>query len=126
MRIDHPGRRKETRLRNTPHPNLACVARNVLDEPFDGVITVSAFVGVFWTFGDFLRPDDGEIALAHEPTANILVSEDEFVSGKQLGRTKRGSVLVDSVGRDVVRRALKHYWIGLAIGRDILWDVDGG
>src|ERR1051325_1375349 len=124
MRIDHSRRGKETRLRNTPHSNLAGVARNILDEPFDGVVTVGAFVGIFWTLNRLLRPDDCEVALAHKTTTNILISKNEFLSSEQLRRTKRGSVFVDSVGRNVIGRTLKHDRIGLAIGRDILGHID--
>ena len=48
--VDHPGGRIETGIRDSPHPDLAVVVRDVLDEPVDGVVRVAAFVDVVRPF----------------------------------------------------------------------------
>ena len=47
MRIDHAGGNIEARIRDAPHPHLAVIVGNILQEPFDGVVSVGGLVSGF-------------------------------------------------------------------------------
>src|SRR5262249_46376407 len=91
-----------------------------------GVIRVRAFVGVFRpTLERLVWADHHVIALTHKAAANVLIHEDELLSRKKFRRPKRGAVLIDPVGRDIVPGALHHDRISFAVGEDILGHVNG-
>src|SRR6185503_4850216 len=94
VRVNHACCRKEARLRDAPHTNLARVARDVLDQPFDGVVTVGTFVCVLWPFHRFVRADDREIAFAHEAATHVLIDEDELLASEERGRPDTRTILV--------------------------------
>lgn len=74
MSVDHAGRRVETGVRNSPDADLAVVARQVLDQPIDGVRDVRAFVDLLWSA--WQRPLRGgldEDAFGKKAAAYVLV-----------------------------------------------------
>src|SRR5262249_32573118 len=78
MRINHARRDVKAGLRNADHSGLAVVVRNGFEQPFDGVISVRAFVNLFrGAFVRTVRSHLLEFAFGHIPSARVLIDEDE-------------------------------------------------
>src|SRR5688500_11910563 len=98
MRIDHAHRSAEAGIRDAPHADAAVVVWNVLYEPLDRVIGVSAFVDVFRAaFLRLVRPYVYELAFRHQSSAHVLVDEDELLALKVVRWAKSVSVSVWTV-----------------------------
>ncbi len=114
VRVDRPGRRVEPRIRDAPHPDATAIVRNGLHQEVDRVPRVGALVdpGRFRP-AHVLGPDVDELALRHEPAADVLVREDVAAVLEPARRTERVLVLVGAVRPDAVGRAAEHDRVGL-------------
>src|SRR5208283_7669 len=73
MRIDHAFRSEKSRVRNTPNSRLAIVVRDILQQPFDGVVQIAAVIHIILRFLVVdVRPHLYERAFGHEPPAHVL------------------------------------------------------
>src|SRR5260370_12517671 len=81
MGIDNACGGEKSRIGNAPNSSFAVVAGNVVQQPFDGVVGVGAFVDVFRRFLTiFMRRHFLEGALGHIAAPNVLVDENEAVA----------------------------------------------
>ena len=115
---------KKARIRNAPDADATVIVRNVFDQPVDRVVRVGAFVGV--RGGGEVRLVGGNVdkgAFGKIAAANVLIDDDEPVPGENVGRAQALAVVVDTVGRHRIGRALHQDGVLLRV---VLRDVDGG
>ncbi len=98
MGIDHSHDRLPSRVGDSPLPDTAVIVGDVLDEPFNGVVGVAAFVGVLRAaFSSFVRLHHDEIAFRFKLPPHVLVDEDKaFFSIETVG-PQNGPVIIGSV-----------------------------
>src|SRR5258708_36012070 len=105
MGIDNACGGEKSRIGNAPNSSFAVVAGNVVQQPFDGVVGVGAFVDVFRRFlSVFMRRHFLEGAFRHIAATNILVDEDETVALQRRSGADTPWVLISAVGTNTVRR----------------------
>src|SRR6185295_7298624 len=96
----------KARLRDAYHADAAVVVWNVLEQPFDRVIGVGAFVDIVVAlFVRMIRPHLQELTLGHVSPARVFVNEYETLFLEVLRRPERSAIVIDSIGDDAVRRA---------------------
>ena len=76
MRVDDPGGRIKTGIRDAVHTNSIVVVRDVLRQPLDRVVSVRALVYVARRAVSDVGSDVDVIAFAHPAPAHILIDED--------------------------------------------------
>ena len=124
MSIDHSGTGVKTGIRNPHHPDFTVVIGNILDQPFDGIPGIRAFIEIrrILFFGE-MRPHVDKIAFRHPSAANVLIDEDVARFSKQRRWAQVLTILVNPVWFNAVGGTGQHHWIGL---RRILRHVHGG
>ncbi len=121
--IDHGGGGIETGIRNADDARFAVVAPDVLEQPFDGVVSVGGLVDIpSTTFDRFVRSHLDEFAFAEVAATDILTDENVAAPGEEFVGTEVGPVPVGTIGSATVGRAAEQEWIAAA---GILWHVDG-
>jgi len=121
---DGAHRRVEPGVRDAVHPDLAVMVGHVLQQPFDRVVGVRRLVDVLRPrLRRHVRPDILELALRHQPSANVLVDEDVPVADEQVRRAEAAAVGIRAVGRHAVRRPVEENRVR---SRGVLRDVNRG
>ena len=108
MRINHPHRGVEARIRNAEHSHLTVVARHILHQPVDRVVSVRAFVRVLRSLVRIEGPHVHVVALRAVAPAHILRHEDEPVLRQHAERPDGVRVIVRAVRLQRVGRAREH------------------
>src|SRR5689334_8251420 len=119
MSANQTGGRIEARIGDAPHPYLAVVVGNVLDEPIDAVVGIGALIDVgrpamSVLFGPHVRKS----SFRHPAAAHILVDENILAFRVELRWAEAGSITVLAVRRDTVRCAVEQDrpWFGCLLG----------
>ena len=122
MGVDDGGGGEESGVGDAPDSDAAVVVRDVVKEPFDGVVHVGGFVGAVG-FGAAVGTLFDEGAFGLVASADVLQDEDVSGAHEGLGGSEVGCVVVFSVGGDAVGRAGEEEGVGLC---GVLGDVNGG
>ncbi len=121
--VDHAGGDVEAGVGDAPHADAPVVIGDVFDEPVDGVVGVSALVGVGVGLLDGLvGADFGPFAFRHVAAADILVDEDEAVLHEFVGGSDGGAIEVGAVGSHAVGGPVEKDGVGFGF---VFWGVDG-
>src|ERR1700730_3520696 len=104
MGIDNTCGGEKSRIGNAPNSSFAVVAGDVVQQPFDGVVGVGAFVDLSRRFlSIFMWCHFLEGAFGHIAATNILVDEDEAIALEHRRGAETSGVLIGAVGTNAVR-----------------------
>src|SRR5215510_1023295 len=109
VRIDDTHRNIKTRIRDAPHADTAIMVWNVLEQPLDRVVSVTAFVNLGRAL---LSRDIGtcidELSFRHYPPAHVLINEDITFLGHLHRRSDGGLEVIGTVWPHTISRAIEH------------------
>ncbi len=76
MRVEHPHHRQPCAVAGAGHADTAVVVRHVLQQPFDRVVGVGAFIDGLVVLRIARLPEHDELPFGLESPANVLADDD--------------------------------------------------
>ena len=104
--------------------HFAVIVFYIFKQPFNRIVSVRAFINIFFGFALHLWRHIGEGAFAHVPAAHILIDENIFVIHQELVGAQRCTVFVFAIWRDAVAGTLHDERVFLRL-RNAFWNING-